>query len=65
MKLRCAKCGRQVSVRERDVREVGASLEPRSSEDSYLYGRHLACPFCFIERGGTYRLELRAPEAST
>lgn len=58
VKLRCAKCGRAVSVRERDVREVGASIQPRGSSDSFICGRSLACPFCAAERGGMYHLAL-------
>jgi hypothetical protein len=57
MKLQCFKCGRVVQVRARDVREVGATVEPWDGSDRALHATHLACPFCVVERGGTYWLE--------
>jgi hypothetical protein len=56
MKLQCLKCGRQIQVQARDIREMGLNIEPWSNDDVWWRAAHLACPFCVIERGGTYWL---------
>jgi len=66
MKLRCPKCGRRVEVRARDLHAMGLNVEPWSNTDEYFRSEHLSCPFCAIERGGTYWLErVVEPRAST
>ena len=58
VKLACMKCGRQVEVKARDVREVGATVKrwDISNLDDHCDAR-LGCPFCQMERGGFYPLE--------
>lgn len=59
MKLQCLKCGRQIEVLARDVRELNLNIEPWSNDEAWWQDVHLSCPFCVLERGGTYWLARR------
>ena len=55
LRMRCMHCGRTVLVHHVDLRGLELSLRPMDAGGSPA--SFLPCPFCLVERGGTYPLE--------